>query len=220
MTDILVLSTLHHLHGEVDYFTYEDLSRIIENFAPDILAVELTPSDLATRKPQQVKQEYQHSVYPLLDKLGCEAIPLEPPEPKYSQLVGLGRNAEEDLKQRSPSALEQFSLYVNALFDVLFDWWRSPLDVNSAETDRHFEIKHRYQNAVFGKDEESGWERWNEHFLEQILAAAARRPEGRMLVLVGVEHGYWLRKRLRDQPGARLLEAKTALARQEEATRD
>ena len=205
--DVAVLATLHQLHGEVDYYTYDHLTALIGSFAPDILAVELTPSDLATRRPQPVKQEYQHSVYPLLDKLQCEVVPLEPSEPEYSEWVRLGREAVEELESRNPAAVEQFGQYVNALYGVLFEWWGSPLDVNAAETDRHFEVKHRYQNAVFGEKEERGWELWNQHFLAQILAVADRCPGCRMLVLVGVEHGYWLRKRLREQAGVRLVEA-------------
>ncbi len=212
ITEIMVLSTLHQLHRELDYYTYSHLSEIIRGFAPDVLACELTPADLAARKPQAVKQEYQNSVYPLLDELPCEPLPLEPPEPKYSELVQLGKRAVEELSERNPSAIEQFSLYVNALYEVLLNWWDSPMDVNSAETDRHFEIKHKYQNALFGKDEEAGWEGWNRHFLEQILVKAAERPECRMLVLVGVEHAYWLRKRLRNQGDVRLLDTVTVLS--------
>ncbi len=212
MAKILVLSTLHHLHGEVDYYTYAHLSRIVEHFSPDVLAVELTPSDLRDRKAQRVKQEYQHSIYPLLDHLQCEVIPLEPAEPLYSELVRLGQKAVDELEKRTPAAVEQFGLYVNALYEVLLGWWSSPMDVNSAETDRHFEIKHKYQSEVFGKDEKEGWERWNQHFLDQILAGAARNPDCKMLVLVGVEHAYWLRKQLFGREGVHLLEATDVLS--------
>ncbi len=211
MTDILVLSTLHQLHGELPYYTYEHLSQIIENFSPDILAVELTPADLAARKPQQIKREYQHSVYPLLETNQWSVIPLEPGEPTYSELVQKGKKAMETLAKEHPEAMEGFGLYVNALYQVLLGWWKSPLDINSAETDRHFEVKHTYQNALFGKDEEEGWELWNQHFLEQILAAATSCAECRILVLVGAEHGYWLRGALRKQEGIHMLEPASVL---------
>jgi len=210
--EIMVLSTLHQIHGEVSYYTYDHLSQIIESFSPDILAVELTPADLRARKQQHVKKEYQHSVYPLIDKLQPKVVPLEPSEPKFSELVQMGKQAREDLQKRSPAAMEQFAMYVTALYDVLFDWWRSPHDVNSAETDRHFEIKHRYQSALFGENEAKGWDLWNTHFLEQILVETTKNASGRMLVLVGVEHGYWLRKRLREQAGVQHLEAEAVLA--------
>ncbi len=212
MTEIMALSTLHQLHGEVDYYTYDHLSQIIRQFAPDVLAVELTPADLKARKAQRIKQEYQHSVFPLLDELQCEAVALEPSEPEYSELVQLAKKSVEDFGKNNPAAMEQFSLYARTLYDVLLNWWRSPIDVNSPETDRHFEIKHRYQNKLFGKDEETGWERWNQHFLKQILATVERFPQGRLLIVVGAEHAYWLRMRLREQEGVALLEAETVLS--------
>jgi len=213
MTEIMVLGTLHQLHGEVKYYTYEHLSMIIEKFSPDILAVELRPSDVENRTPQRIKQEYPKSVYPLLDKLKCKVIPLEPSEPEYSRLVELGRKPVEELQKNNPAAVEQFGLYVNALYEVLFEWWNTPIDVNSPETDRHFEIKHKYQHAVFGKDEERGWELWNQHFLDQILRASKDNPNDRMLVLVGAEHTYWLRKKLRNQLGVELLDTPTVLSK-------
>ncbi len=212
MTEIIVLCTLHYLHGQVDFYTYDHLAQIIKRFAPDVLACELTPEDLAARKPQTIKQEYQRSVYPLLDELACEALPLEPGEPVYSEWVQQMREADEAFARNHPAAIEQFGLYVNALYEVLFAWWRSPADVNSAETDRHFEIKRRYQNALFGEAEAEGWERWNQHFLKQIMVAAERHPQGRIVVLVGVEHGYWLRKRLGQRSEVKLLDTASMLS--------
>ncbi len=208
---VLVLSTLHQFHGHVDYYTYEHLSDIIEAFSPDILAVELRPSDVDGRVPQTIKQEYQKSVYPLIDKLKCELIPLEPPEPEYSELIGMAKRSMKNLKESNPQALEHFKLYVEALYSVLFNWWSSVLDVNSHETDRHFEIKRNYQNSLFGEDEKAAWEKWNGYFLEQILKANEGRKESKMLVLVGVEHSYWLRRELRKRHDVQLLEAPEVL---------
>ncbi|NJE31397.1 hypothetical protein E3E38_10120 [Thermococcus sp. 18S1] len=208
---VLVLSTLHQFHGHVDYYTYEDLERIIWSFSPDILAVELRPSDVEGRVPQRIKQEYQKSVYPLIDKLKCEVIPLEPAEPKYSELIQMARESMENVQKNNPEALEHFKLYVEALYEVLFQWWSSVLDVNSYETDRHFEIKRRYQNSLFGDKEGRAWEEWNRHFLEQILKANEGRKDGKMLVLVGAEHSYWLRGELRKRHDVQLLEAPEVL---------
>ncbi len=205
-TNVTVLATLHHLHGAIEWFDFDDLAQIIRTIAPDFLGVELTPADLAARREQPIKQEYQNSVYPLLDEHGFEAFPLEPPEPKYSQLVAMGKSAREGLSQRSPDAEQCFGHYVQSLYDTLFEWWQSPFDVNSEETDRHFEIKHKFQNAVYGPDEQEGWDKWNQHFLDQILDVSSRQAGARVLVLVGVEHAYWLRKRLRAIEGIRLVD--------------
>ena len=209
--EIMVLSTLHHLHGDVDYYTFEYLSQIIEKFSPEVLAVELTPADLESRREQRIKQEYPKSVYPLLDKLQCKVVPLEPPEPAYSEMVEMGRRAKERLEKEEPNTVRQFGLYVNVLYSELLEWWSSPIDVNATESDRHIEIKHKYQSILFGEDEENGWERWNQHFLEQILGEAVKGKEGKMLVLVGLEHSYWLRKQLASREDIELLDATSIL---------
>ncbi len=198
-TEVTVLSTMHFWHGSVAFFSFDDLTQIIRKIAPDLLGVELTQEDLEERREQRIKQEYQRSVYPLLDEHFCEAFPLEPPEPKFSQLVQMGRKAQEELSERSPEVAQALEKYAEILYETLFAWWSSPLDVNSEETDRHFEIKHKYEEAIYGPKEREGWEGWNQHFLDQILEAARRNPGARILVLAGVEHGYWLRKRLREE---------------------
>ncbi|QDA31354.1 hypothetical protein FH039_06715 [Thermococcus indicus] len=208
---VIVLSTLHQFHDHVNYYTYEDLAHIIWSFSPDVLAVELRPSDVEGRIPQTIKQEYQNSVYPLIDRLKCKVLPLEPPEPKYSELIRMARESMEEVQENNPDALEHFKLYVEALYEVLFNWWNSVIDVNSYETDRHFEIKRRYQNSLFGDKERTAWEAWNQHFLEQILKASERRKDGKMLVLVGAEHSYWLRGELRKRQDVQLLEAPEVL---------
>ena len=46
--EILVLSTMHQYHDNMPYYSFDELSQIIEKLRPDVLAVELTPADLKT----------------------------------------------------------------------------------------------------------------------------------------------------------------------------
>lgn len=195
--EVIVLSTLHQLHDSTPGYSFEDLSRTIEQLQPDVLAVELTAEDLSSRREQTVKQEYQRSVFPLLDQHDYAVVPLEPPQPLYGELVGLMRRAQVELKEQQPARAESFQVYMTSLFRLLGERWRSPADVNSPVTDALFESKHRFQADLFGPDESRAWEGWNRHFLEQVLAAARANPGKRILVLVGAEHGYWLREQLR-----------------------
>ena len=210
-TEIFVLSTLHQFHAESSYYSFETLSRIIENLRPNILAVELTPADLESRKEQKTKQEYPQSIFPLIDKHKYRAIPLEPAEPKFSEIVSLIRDSEKALREKSADRAEAFSLYNKTLYDYLFKFWDSPRAVNSAQTDAFFEIKHDYQNAIYDSRQKQGWESWNAHFLAQILDAAQNNPGRRIVVTVGAEHAYWLRKNLRAEKSVRLLEAEKYL---------
>jgi len=208
---VFVLSTLHQFHGQSKFYSFETLSKIVEMIKPDVIAVELTPTALETRKEQKTKQEYQKSIFPLADKHKYALVPLEPAEPKFSELVKLVTDASKELNEKSPQKAEAFSVYSNALYDYLFKTWDSPLAVNSSQTDSLFEVKHKFQNALFGEKEEKGWEGWNQHFLDKILEAAQKNPGKKILVLVGAEHSYWLRKHLKENQSIDLIKPEEVL---------
>jgi len=195
--EVIVLATLHQLHAQTDGYSFDDLSAVIERLNPDVLAVELTTKDLESRRDQPNKQEYQKSVFPLLDRHDYKLVPLEPTQPLYDELVGLFRKAGRDLNEQNPAGAESFNTYMSSLFEFLAERWVSPAAVNSHETDILFESKHRFQSALFGPDEAKAWEEWNQHFLRQIMKAAEENPDKRILVLVGAEHAYWLRANLK-----------------------
>jgi hypothetical protein len=73
-------------------------------------------------------------------------------------------------------------------------------------TDSVLRAKHELQQALVGEGERTGWERWNRQFLGVILQAAKENPGKRIVVLVGAEHGYWLRGHLAQATGVQLLD--------------
>ena len=146
-SEVVVLSTLHTFHENSKYYSYDMLSRTIERLKPDVLAVELTAADLQSRKIQKVKQEYQHSIFPLADKRGYILVPLEPDPPKFGELVSLVQNSEKQLRDKYPQKAEAFSVYSDALYEYLFRSWKSVLDVNSSETDALFEASTSFRTS-------------------------------------------------------------------------
>lgn len=66
--------------------------------------------------------------------------------------------------------------------------------------------KHDMQMALVGEGEVTGWRAWNTYFMEQVLFAAKANPDKRIVVLVGVEHGYWLRRELAGRDEIELLD--------------
>ena len=210
-SQVVVLCALHQMHEEASYYTYADLSAAIERLRPDVLAVELTPADLKARTEQKNKREYQNSVYPLLQRHSWTAVALEPEDPRRSELIGMLRETEESLRQTSPQKDEAFQTYADDLYKYLFSQWHSPADVNAPWTDHLFAVKHKFQHDLYGSKEEQGWEGWNQHFLDQIVAAANQNPGKRIVVVVGVEHGYWLREHLRLQAGVEVLDTESLL---------
>ena len=216
--EVIVLSTLHQLHAETEGYSFADLSEVIEQLQPDILAVELTAEDIESRRDQPTKQEYQRAVFPLLDKHNYDVVPLEPPQPLYDELVGLFRQSQKDLSEQNPAGAESFNLYADSLFEMLEERWVSPGAVNSRATDILFESKHRFQSALFGDEEAQAWQGWNQHFLQQILKTADAHPDKRILVLVGAEHTYWLRSHLADSD-INLLDTQRLLADRKKGAR-
>ncbi len=211
-TEVIVLATLHQFHDSVANYSFTKLSEIIEGIKPHVLAVELTSSDLTQQKEQKIKQEYQKSVFPLLKKHNSVVVPLEPAEPKFSELVKLIR--ESEAQEIDVEKEEAFGNYVSALLELLLKTWDSPVAVNSPLTDSLFAAKHALQNEIYGAKEQQGWDGWNQHFLDVVLQTVQKYPGKRLLVLVGVEHGYWLRKRLKNYDAVNLL-AITLLLNQE-----
>jgi hypothetical protein len=186
-------------------YDFSELARIIEQLRPSVLAVELTADALAARSPQATKREYPEVVYPLLERFGFPAVPLEPDEPLYGSLVRAMRESFDRVGRTDPE--------IDLLFDSFNDRlptahlrprWRSAAAVNDAVTDAVFEAKHVLQDVVYGADHAEAWAAWNEHFAQRIGVAAMQRPGKRVVVLVGVEHGYWLRARVREMTGLRL----------------
>ena len=201
---VFVLSTLHQFHSDSSFYSFTTLSNIVRDLKPDVICVELTPTDLASRKEQKTKQEYPKSIFPLADKYGYRMVPMEPGEPLFTELVGLTRQSERELRENHPDKAEAFSIFTEELYKQLFAQWDSVLAINSQITDSNFEVKHRYQNALFGAKQEGAWEEWNKHFLQTIVDTAQKYKGKRIVVLVGVEHAYWLRARLRTEKSIRL----------------
>ncbi len=188
-TEVVVLCTLHQFHEEVPGYSYADLKAAIERLRPEVLAVELTPSDLEARKPQKIKREYQEAVYPLLEEHKWKALAIEPEGELSRKLIAAIREGESALGRDFPQKEETAQLYSDTLFDHLRGRWHSAADVNSVWTDELFAVKHAFQEKLYGAKEVEGWEGWNQHFLERIMDAVKANRGKRIVVTVGAEHG-------------------------------
>jgi len=206
-----VLATVHQFHDRVEGYSFSDLSQLISGIAPDVIAVELTRADIESRCEQVVKQEYERSVFPLLGDHSFRLVPLEPDEPEFSDLVTKNRHSVDVVSRSDAEKHEAFNDYVADLYTLLFELWDSPLAVNSSYTDAVFRGKHAVQDIVYGTEQAEAWERWNSHFASVVLRTVGDGHSSRLLVLVGVEHAYWLRERLRHQPALRLLSVEDAV---------
>jgi hypothetical protein len=204
--EVIVLSSLHQYQPRVRNYGYAELSKIVELLAPEVLALELSAEDIAERRPQRIKREYPEGIYPLLDRRPFITVPLEPSEPLRSDLVASLRRSERAFALETPERAQAFGVYTERLFEFLLDRWRSACDVNSGQTDALLAAKHRLQDAIAPPEQAAAWEAWNQHFLHQIRQAVRSYPGKRIVVIAGVEHGFWLRERLSKEPNMKLLD--------------
>ena len=191
-----LVPTLHQHHAAAPAYGFDTLTRVLEHLRPDVLVVELTDSALRQRRLQPAKQEYQHCVFPYLDRHGIPAVPMEPGEPLFTELVGQGLEAEQLYQSLWPERYAEYERAAIGAFQALLRSWDSPAALNSERTDEALREKHARENELFGPKYQDMWDRWNEHFAQTIAGTADRHGGQRVVALAGVEHGYWLRARL------------------------
>ena len=203
---IIILAALHQFHLKCDFYSLDHLRTIIENINPDIICVELTKKDLEENKDQTVKVEYSKCILPLAQEQGYKLIAMEPDEQEYSRVVDKYKSMNKKIASEEPHKIEIFNQYIEVLYDYLFTYWNSPIDVNSSLTDALFEVKHKFQESLFGSTEKECWGEWNTNFLNTILETSKKYKGKKILVTVGVEHVYWLKKHLEGNSDIKLIE--------------
>lgn len=196
-TTVIIIATLHQFHLKSQFYSLNNLRTIIEKINPDVICVELTEKDLKDKTPQTVKIEYPQCILPLSQEKGYILFPMEPDEPDYSMEVKRYQQLYKRLGSKEPDKIQIFNQYTEALYDYLFSYWNSHIDVNSSLTDALFEVKHNFQESLFGSTERKCWKEWNTHFLNAILKTCRAHKDKTILVTVGVEHVYWIKKHLK-----------------------
>ncbi len=203
---VIVLATLHGLHAQVPAYDFDTLGHVIEGLKPDVLCLEVRPRDLDVRGPERTKQEYPRVIYPLIARHHYRLYALEPSEPLFSDIVKPYVASAQAFQKQHPEQAAAFDAYNETTLRTMQRYWTSPRRVNDATTDAAFAAKHALQQSWFGDGERAGWQAWNRHFLSVILRAARENPGRTIVVTVGVEHTYWLRRHLRHQPGITLVD--------------
>jgi len=210
--EVAVLAALHRMHAEVPAYPASALEAAILRLDPAVLCIEVRPDRFAQRAQEANKIEYPEVVYPLLRARPYRVYPMETDSPRFEDILGPYMAASRAFSETQPRAAAAFSDYGKAMYAALRAYWTSPARVNDAVTDQHMRAKHALQEALGGEGERAGWDAWNRQFLAVIERAAGESPGKRIVVVVGAEHGYWLREHLAHSPGIRLLDTAALLA--------
>jgi hypothetical protein len=198
MSKIAVLGVLHNLHHQIPIFSLEKLGEALRKLSPDCFLVELKPSELSD-SDHPYKVEYS-VILPFAQDKGIHVEAMDPEEPVYSEIADAYQNNQAEFKTRSAVEYSTLSLTAEKFLEYLVeDHWKTLAETQSALTHSLFDLKHRIQESVLGDREKEGWDRMNAHYLEKISSVAASGNHRFLLVTVGIEHVYWLKRELSKQ---------------------
>jgi len=205
-TQVFVLGTLYRRHEAVPRYDLAALRRTMTAIQPDALVLDVTPTELATRKVWPGKIEYPGAIFPFIDAGRYRVYAAEPDEPMFTEIVQSITEASQALERTAPDVSAGLDQFTEAVYTSLYASWQTPADVNSAVTDRVLAGKQALESRLVGPVRAKGRERWNRHVLGIILKAARENPGRRVLVLVGIENRHWFVNHLRNSTDIELVD--------------
>ena len=204
-TPVYVVGTLYRHHDDVPSYDLGELGRVIAAIDPQVLVLDVSPSELAARQVAPSKIEYPGVIFPYLrDRHRVYAG--EPAEPMYGEIVKATIEAHKAFEAEHPEAAAALKGFSDATFASLHRHWTSAAKVNDAVTERVFAGKHALEGSLIGPVEADGWARWNQNVADVVRRAVAENPGKRVLVLTGIENRYAVDERLRGAKGIRLID--------------
>jgi hypothetical protein len=106
-------------------------------------------------------------------------------------------NKTNEQKQEQVNAFGVFvELYASRIQDNSF---RSIGDLTTEKYDELTKIKHDFQNKIYGEKEQSIWNQWNQIFADKIIKTCQEPKNKVIVILVGLEHHYWLKDYLENK---------------------
>lgn len=206
VNEVFVVGTLYSRHNNTPVYNLDVLGKIIASIKPDVVVLDVSPTELQEQKVFPGKIEYTQVIFPWLNQRKCRAYAGEPAEPEFTEIVNATRDAHKAFETQQPEVFAAFSKFKEGTFEALRASWHSAADVNSETTDRVLAGKLALQGKLVGPVDASGWERWNRHTAGVVLRAVCENPHKRILVLTGLDNCYAIRSELRTHKKINLID--------------
>ncbi|QPF73906.1 hypothetical protein G8A07_13915 [Roseateles sp. DAIF2] len=189
--ELFVISTLYSRHKLAPNYGLPALRRVVEAVKPDALVLDVTPTELRTRKVWPGKIEYLELIFPYLDATGAKAYASEPDEPLFTELSGGAGRAYKAFGDGNPVGAKALDALKAAAYQALAAGWASAADVNSERTDRMIAGLRELEEGLVGGEVGRLQEQWDRHHAERLLEVLREAQRGRrVLMLVGIESRY------------------------------
>jgi len=195
--EVFVLSTLYSRHKDVPAYGLPVLQRVIEAVKPDVLVLDVTPTELRTRKVWPGKVEYTEVIFPWLDATGAVAYGSEPDEALFKELTGSGGQTYKAFREQNPAGAKALDELKQAAYRAMAAGWASAADVNSDRTDRLVAALRELEEGLVGDNAARVQAAWDRHHADRLRDAVRAHPDKRVLMLVGLESRYRVLRELK-----------------------
>jgi len=195
--EVFVLSTLYSRHKDVPAYGLPALKRVIDAVKPDVLVLDVTPTELRTRKVWPGKVEYTEIIFPWLDATGAVAYGSEPDEALFKELTGSGGQTYKAFREQNPAGAKALDELKQAAYRAMAAGWATAADVNSDKTDRLVAALRELEEGLVGDNAARVQGQWDRHHADRLRDAVRANPGKRVLMLVGMESRYRVLRELK-----------------------
>jgi len=204
--EVYLIGTLYQRHDQVPAFSADVLRRVILAIKPDVLVLDVTPDELAKKVVHPSKIEYTRTVFPLLAGQPFVVYPAEPAEPMFTEIVSGLTARLRQWEQQDPAAAATYKRTERALFGVLIPYWNTASRVQNDVTAEALASLAGTQEMLVGDVLKTANARWDKHTADAVVAAAAKHPGTRILVLTGIRNRPHVKAHLAGAPQVRLVD--------------
>jgi len=216
-SQVLVIGALHDLHTREPAFGYDQLRAAILAFSPDVLVLEVRPDELAERKVTPGRPEYPAVIWPLLAKMGIEAIAMEPGGEIFKSITSQAGAAFEALGRRDPDAAAALSRLETNVDEILLVHWQCAEQAQDETTASMTAGVQAAQFALVGPAFAAAQARWEGHMSDRALQVVRANPDKRVMVIGSYKNRHMLERVVRDAAPQRAISASNWFAKMKPA---
>jgi hypothetical protein len=192
---VAVLGTLMEFNRAPIPIDLTALIEVVAGLNPDLLCLDITPTQWQARDFRDLPPEYREALLPLADQTDIVVVPIaevqppaEPAPPGWrGGLIGWLRRALATIQRTAlePTALNQG--WRHNLANILYDWIA------------------RLAGGDAGRD----WQAHTHHLIQAVADVARRDPGRRILVVVNLRHCHHIRPALQAESGIEVVSIST-----------
>lgn len=183
-TRVAILGSVADFHNEAISFDMAHLMRLVAAINPDLLCLDITPTQWLARDFVSLPSEYRKALLPLANQTDIVVVPIGSRVHSNDQAISGWRRALIDRLQNWIGAIQRAAPSPEALNQGWRHDWVNYL----------YAVIHR----LSGTDGRSESQARADLLAQQVLTVSRRDPGTRVLVVVNVQYCHLIRRQLRE----------------------